>query len=71
MLIRPTITPDALRFMCQEHEHLNSDAKSLLDRAAVEIENLRAALTEITDLACSEADDPLDDAINIAAKALA
>lgn len=47
MLTRSTLTPDALRFMCQEHEHLNSDAKALLDRAAVEIESLRGALEEI------------------------
>lgn len=38
--------------------------------AADEIERLRAALTKIADLVDSEGDEPLDDAISIAKKAL-
>lgn len=38
--------------------------------AADEIDHLRSALTKVADLVDSEADEPLDDAISIARKAL-
>ena len=42
----------------------------LLGAAADEIERLREALRRVADLVDSEADDPLDDAIAIARRAL-
>lgn len=44
--------------------------KMALEYREAEIERLRAALQKIADLTDSEADEPLDDAIQIAQKAL-
>lgn len=69
----PSVRPTAdilarLRHMekSQGEDYIWRTAKT----AADEIEQLRAALTKIIDLIDSEADDPLDDAITIAKRAL-